>query len=51
MTGSLALCVRYCLKSKCDRENICCGMISIHWEVEFESNTLDIATDQGINNI
>jgi hypothetical protein len=48
LTGSLALCVRYCLKSKCDRVNICCGMISIHRDVELELS--DIETDQGINN-
>jgi len=34
--GSFGLVVRYCLKSKCDNINICCGLINIHRDVKLE---------------
>jgi len=49
LTGSLALCVRYCLRSKCEDVNLCCGMIRIHREVELESEISDIEINN--NNI
>jgi len=48
LTGSLALCVKYCLKSKCDRVEICCGLVRIHREVELEN---EVATDAGVNGL
>lgn len=35
-TGSLALTVKYCLKSKCERVNICWGGLQINRNVELE---------------
>ncbi len=37
-TGSLALTVKYCLKSKCTQVNLCCGLINIHRDVELETD-------------
>jgi len=34
--GSFGLVVRYCLKSKCDNINLCCGLINIHRDVKAE---------------
>ena len=34
--GSFGLVVRYCLKSKCDNIDICCGLINVHRDVKLE---------------
>jgi hypothetical protein len=34
--GSFGLVVRYCLKSKCNNINICCGLINVHRDVKLE---------------
>ncbi len=36
LTGSIALSLKYCLKSKCDEINCCFGLIKIHRNVELE---------------
>jgi hypothetical protein len=38
LTGSLGLCIRYSLKSKCDLVKICCGLLEIHRSVELEKD-------------
>lgn len=47
LTGSFALMLKYCLKSKCDKISCCCGLIKIHRIVEIEENNNDIE----LNNI
>jgi len=51
LTGSLALCIKYCLKSKCDTVSICCGMVNIHRNVELEQNEIIEMTENANNNI
>lgn len=43
-TGSIALCVRYSLKSKCDLVKLCCGLVEIHRNVELENNEIEISS-------
>lgn len=38
ITGSIGLTLKYCLKSKCDDINCCCGLIKIHRIVQIEIN-------------
>lgn len=38
MTGSIGLCLKFCLKSKCDNVKLCWGLINIHRNVEIEIN-------------
>jgi len=45
-TGSVALGLKYCLKSKCDSINLCYGLIKIHRNVELE--TIDIENNNNI---
>jgi len=45
-TASIALCIKYCLKSKCDLVKICCGLVEIHRNVELETDDLEIKTDE-----
>ena len=47
LTGSIALGLKYCLKSKCDSINLCCGLIKIHRNVELE--TVDIEENKNEN--
>ena len=35
-TGSIAMCIKYSLKSKCSNISICCGCLSIDRTVELE---------------
>jgi len=42
LTGSIGLCVRYSLKSKCDMVKICCGLIEIHRNVGLENDVNDV---------
>lgn len=37
ITGVLGLMIKYCLKSKCENVNICCGLIHIIRRVDLES--------------
>lgn len=46
--GSFGLVVRYCLKSKCDNINICCGLINVHRDVKAE---IDLEMKEIENNI
>ena len=41
LTGSIALGLKYCLKSKCDRINCCWGLIKIHRNVELELEDIE----------
>lgn len=50
LTGSLALCVRYCLKSKCSNIRICYGCFEIDRAVELEQNEI-IEMTENTNNI
>lgn len=45
IAGSIGLCVRYSLKSKCDLVKICCGLIEIHRNVEIETNDIEITSN------
>lgn len=52
LTGSVGLCLKYCLKSKCDNVNLCCGLIKIHRNVEIENDIeLNIEEKKDENNI
>lgn len=51
VAGSIGLCVRYSLKSKCDLVKICCGLIEIHRNVELESNDIEITSNNNDNKI
>jgi hypothetical protein len=46
LTGSIALALKYCLKSKCDNVNCCWGCITIHRNVEIEENDIEIAENK-----
>jgi hypothetical protein len=46
LTGSIALGLKYCLKSKCDSINVCYGLLKIHRNVELE--TIDIENNNNI---
>lgn len=48
IAGSIGLCVRYSLKSKCDLVKICWGMLEIHRNVglENDSNELEITSTE-----
>ena len=50
LTGSIALCVRYCLKSKCTNVRLCFGCIDIDRAVELEQNE-EIEITNNTNNI
>ena len=34
--GCLGLCIKYCLRSKCDNINLCFGLITVHRDVKTE---------------
>jgi hypothetical protein len=36
LAGSFGLSVRYCLKSKCEKFSICCGLLEINRRVDSE---------------
>ena len=46
VAGSIAVCLKYCLKSKCDQVNFhCLGLgLNIHRDVEAELNDMETAT-------
>ena len=35
--GGFALVIKHCLKSKCDNVNLCFGMITVHRNVDLET--------------
>lgn len=35
--GFFGLVIKYCLKSKCENVNLCCGLITIHRRVDLET--------------
>jgi len=41
LTGSIALGLKYCLKSKCDQITCCWGLIKIHRNVELELTDIE----------
>lgn len=41
LTGCVGLCIKYCLKSKCDSVSCCWGGITIHRNVELELNDIE----------
>lgn len=51
IAGSIGLCIRYSLKSKCDLVKICCGLIEIHRNVELETNDIEITSNNNDNKI
>ena len=40
--GFFAVVLKACLSSKCDRVNLCCGLINIHRAVELEKIDLEM---------
>lgn len=48
MTGSIGLCLKFCLKSKCDNVKLCYGLINIHRNVELEENNLEEIKENNI---
>lgn len=50
-SGSIALCIRYSLRSKCDTVKCCWGGFEIHRNVELEVSEMnnDVATPTRIN--
>jgi hypothetical protein len=51
ITGSVGLCVRYSLKSKCDLVKICWGMLEIHRNVGLEANSNEVELSSEENKI
>jgi hypothetical protein len=37
LTGCIGLCIKYCLKSKCDNVKCCYGLVEIHRDIEAET--------------
>ena len=35
---SFSVLLKYCLKSKCDKIDLCCGLIKVHRSVELEND-------------
>jgi hypothetical protein len=46
--GCFGLSIRYCLKSKCDNINLCFGLITVHRNVELETQEEMRAMDMGV---
>lgn len=53
LSGSFALMLKYCLKSKCDNVSCCWGGVIIHRNTDLEEEALEIneRTNEGKNNI
>ena len=49
--GSFGLVIRYCLKSKCDNVNLCCGLIAIHRDIPSELKELELELGNKENDI
>jgi hypothetical protein len=50
LTGSLALALKYCLKSKCDHIDICFGCLKIERNVQLEQEEEMKAMELGVIN-
>jgi hypothetical protein len=48
LMGSFGLSIKYCLKSKCDDINICCGFVKIHRAVDLEAQIEQKEIEMGI---
>lgn len=48
LTGSIALALKYCLKSKCDNVKCCWGFIEIHRDIDAETEEEMKAMELGI---
>lgn len=48
LTGSVALSIRYCLKSKCSNIRLCYGCLEIDRAVELEQNEIIEMTENNI---
>ena len=48
LMGAFGLSVKYCLKSKCEDLNICCGLMKIHRNVELEAKLEEREIELGI---
>lgn len=46
--GAFGLSVKYCLKSKCEHFNLCCGLIKIDRRVDLETQEEIRAMELGI---
>jgi len=47
--GFLGIVIKYCLKSKCENVNCCCGLISVRRNVQLEHDEEITAMEMGIN--
>lgn len=47
---SFSVLLKYCLKSKCDKIDLCCGLIKVHRAVEIEDIELGQTPPTPINN-
>lgn len=50
VVGSFGLSVKYCLKSKCEHLNLCCGLIKIDRRVDLEIEQEMRALELGVPN-
>lgn len=48
---SFSVLLKYCLKSKCDKIDLCCGLIKVHRAVEIEDIELGQSPTNNDNNI
>jgi hypothetical protein len=48
ITGTVALGVRYCLKSKCEHCSVCCGLVEIDRRVDIELEERKTELDFGV---
>jgi hypothetical protein len=55
LVGMVGLCVKYCLKSKCNDVSVCCGMIQISRdvgaEIEQQERELEMNKRSGLEEI
>lgn len=48
LMGGFGLSVKYCLRSKCDDINICCGLMKIHRRVDLEAQLEEKQIELGL---
>jgi hypothetical protein len=48
LTTFLGLAIKYCLKSKCEHLNLCCGLIQINRRVDLEEKLEERELELGI---
>jgi hypothetical protein len=46
--GAFGMSIKYCLKSRCENLNLCCGLIHIHRRVDLEVQEEMKALELGI---